>query len=134
MPDTTAARRIDEKIASLTDWRGETMARIREVVHEVDPDVVEDLKWKGTPVWSHDGMYASANAHKGKVKLTFHHGARLPDPRQLFNAGLGGNRWRAIDFREGDRVDTPALRALLRAAVKYAASHPVPRSRGSRDT
>ena len=86
----------------------------------------------GTPVWSHDGMYVLANAHKGKVKLQFFHGAQLPDPKQLFNAGLGGGKWRAIDFFEDDSIDTPALKALLRAAVKYNTKHVVPRSIGSR--
>ena len=86
---------------------------------------------EGTPVWSHEGMYANANAFKEKVKLTFFHGAELPDPGCLFNAGLGGKRWRAIDIRRGGAVDEPALRELLRAAVAYNAAHSVPRSRGS---
>jgi hypothetical protein len=98
----------------------------------VDPEVVEEWKWMGTPVWSHEGMYALANAHKGKVKLTFVHGARIPDPRKLFNAGLGGNQWRAIDVREGDRMDRTALKALLREAVAYNTTHTVPKSKGSR--
>lgn len=127
-----AAKRIDAKIASLGDWRGETMAAIRRMIHAVDPDVLEEWKWMGTPVWSHDGMYALANAHKDKVKLTFHHGAQLPDPKRLFNAGLGGNKWRAIDFHEGDAIDEPGLKALLRAAIAYNAKHSVPKSRGSR--
>jgi hypothetical protein len=128
----SASERIDEMIADLDDWRGERLAEIRALIHEVDPEVVEDWKWMGSPVWSHDGMYALANAHKGKVKLTFHHGAQLPDPEQLFNAGLGGNKWRAIDFREGDEIDKTALAALLRAAVAYNTTHSVPKSRGSR--
>jgi len=114
-----ASERIDKKIADLGDWRGERLAQIRRLIHEVDPDVVEEWKWMGSPVWSHDGMYALANPHKGKVKLTFFHGAKLSDPRKLFNAGLEGNTWRAIDFREGDAIDEPALKALLRAAVAY---------------
>ena len=97
-----------------------------------DPEVIEDWKWMGTPVWSHEGMYALANAHKDKVKLTFHHGAQLPDPKKLFNAGLGGNKWRAIDLREADKIDRSALKALLREAIAYNTTHPVPRSRGSR--
>ena len=129
---TSASERIDERIAELGDWRGERMAAIRALIHEVDPDVVEDWKWMGTPVWSHEGMYALANAHKDKVKLTFHHGAQLPDPKKLFNAGLGGNKWRAIDFREGEKIDKTALAALLRAAVAYNRKHAVPKSRGSR--
>jgi hypothetical protein len=109
------------------------LAEIRKLIHEVDPEVVEEWKWMGTPVWSHEGMYALANAHKDKVKLTFFHGAKLPDPKKLFNAGLGGNKWRAIDFREGDRMDKPALSALLREAVAYNAKHAVPKSKGSRE-
>lgn len=129
---TAAAGRIDMLIADLGDWRGTRLAEIRTLIHEADPEVVEEWKWMGTPVWSHEGMYALANAHKGKVKITFFHGAKLPDPRKLFNAGLDGNKWRAIDIREGDKLDTPALKALLREAVAYNTTHSVPRSRGSR--
>lgn len=127
-----AAERIDKLIADLRDWRGQRLAEIRALIHQVDPEVVEEWKWMGSPVWSHEGMYALANAHKDKVKLTFHHGAQLPDPRKLFNAGLSGNKWRAIDFREGDTIDKPALEALLREAIAYNATHSVPRSKGSR--
>lgn len=127
-----ASRRIDRKIADLDDWRGERLAEIRTLIHEVDPAVVEEWKWMGTPVWSHEGMYALANAHKDKVKLTFFHGAKLADPKQVFNAGLDGNKWRAVDFREADRIDKPALKALLREAVAYNTRHPVPKSKGSR--
>lgn len=126
-----ASERIDRMIADLGDWRGERLAAIRRLIHEVDPDVVEEWKWRGAPVWSHAGMYANANAFKDKVKLTFHHGARLRDPGGLFNAGLGGNKWRAIDFREGDRIDEAALKALLREAIDYNATHAVPKSKGS---
>jgi hypothetical protein len=129
----SASRLIDKRIGDLGDWRGERLAEIRALIHEVDPEVVEEWKWMGSPVWSHEGMYALANAHKDKVKLTFHHGAQLPDPRKLFNAGLGGSKWRAIDFREGDKIDETALKALLREAVRYNATHSVPKSRGSRD-
>jgi hypothetical protein len=128
----SASQRIDRKIASLGDWRGERLAQLRKLIHEVDPQVVEEWKWMGTPVWSHDGMYALANPHKDKVKLTFFHGAKLDDPANLFNAGMGGGKWRAIDFREGDKLDTRALKALLRAAIAYNATHSVPKSRGSR--
>jgi hypothetical protein len=128
----SASQRIDKKIADLGDWRGERLAEIRKLIHEVDPEVVEEWKWMGTPVWSHEGMYALANAHKEKVKLTFFHGAELPDPKKLFNASLDGNKWRAIDFREGDEIDKTALEVLLRAAVAYNTKHSVPRSRGSR--
>jgi hypothetical protein len=132
-PDAmSASRRIDEKIEKLGDWRGERLAEIRKLIHEVDPEVVEEWKWMGTPVWSHDGMYALANAHKDKVKLTFFHGAQLRDPKKLFNAGLGGNKWRAIDFLEGDEIDKAALEALLREAVAYNTKHSVPKSKGSR--
>lgn len=130
--DMSASTRIDKRIADLRDWRGEKLAEIRTLIHEVDPQVVEEWKWMGSPVWSHEGMYAVANAHKGKVKLTFFHGARLPDPRKLFNAGLQGNTWRAIDFREGDRINRTALKALLREAIAYNTTHSVPKSRGSR--
>jgi hypothetical protein len=128
----SASKRIDEQIAELGDWRGERLADIRKLIHEADPLVVEEWKWMGTPVWSHEGMYALANAHKNKVKLTFFHGAKLPDPKKLFNAGLGGNQRRAIDFYEGDKIDKAALKALLRRAVAYNTKHSVPKSRGSR--
>ena len=130
--DSSASKRIDKKIADLGDWRGERLAEIRTLIHEVDREVVEEWKWMGSPVWSHEGMYALANAHKDKVKLTFHHGARLADPKKLFNAGLGGNKWRAIDFREGDKMDKTALKALLREAVACNTKHSVPKSKGSR--
>lgn len=128
----SASERIDKRIASLGDWRGKRLAEIRKLIHEVDPEVVEDWKWMGTPVWSHDGMYVLANPHKDKVKITFFHGAKLPDPKKLFNAGLEGGKWRAIDLREGDKLDTTALKALLRAAVDYNTTYSVPKSKGSR--
>jgi hypothetical protein len=130
----SASGRIDELIANVGDWRGERLAEIRALIHEVDPEVVEEWKWMGSPVWSHEGMYALANAHKDKVKLTFFHGAELPDPKKLFNAGRGGNTWRAMDIREGDRIDKTALEALLREAVAYNTTHSVPKSRGTRAT
>ena len=130
--NTSASRRIDQHIADLGDWRGQRLSEIRRIIHDVDPDVVEEWKWMGTPVWSHEGMYALANAHKDKVKLTFHHGAQLPDPKKLFNAGLAGNKWRAIDIRVGDTIDEAGLKALLRAAIGYNRRHAVPKSRGSR--
>ena len=128
----SASKRIEQKIAVLDDWRGERLAELRKLIHEVDPEVVEDWKWMGTPVWSHDGMYVLANAHKDKVKITFFHGARLRDPGKLFNAGLTGNKWRAIDIRQGDKMDKRAMKALLREAVAYNTTHPVPKSKGSR--
>ena len=129
---TSASKRIDKAIADLDDWRGRRLAEIRALIHEVDPRVIEEWKWMGTPVWSHQGMYALANAHKDKVKLTFHHGAQLADPKKLFNAGLEGSKWRAIDFREGDKIDRIALKALLRKAVAYNSTHAVPKSKGSK--
>jgi hypothetical protein len=113
------SERIDQLIAGLTDWRGNTLASVRKTILEADREIIEEWKWMGSPVWSHDGMIAVGNAHKDKVKLTFSHGASLPDPDKLFNAGLGGNAWRAIDLFEGDRIDERALKNLVRAAVDY---------------
>jgi hypothetical protein len=128
----TAKKKIDQLMAKVGDWRGERLAELRALIHEVDPQVIEEWKWMGTPVWSHDGMYVLANPHKGKVKLQFFHGAKLADPEKLFNAGLGGATWRAIDFFEGDKIDKPALKALLRSAIAYNKTHAVARSKGSR--
>ncbi len=111
--------RIDQLIAKLTDWRGKTFASIRKSILEADREIIEEWKWMGSPVWSRHGIIAVANAHKEKVKLTFAHGARLPDPVKLFNAGLEGNAWRAIDFFEGDKINDRALKKLIRAAVDY---------------
>jgi hypothetical protein len=127
-----ASDRIDAKIAELGDWRGTRIAEIRKLIHQVNPEVVEDWKWMGTPVWSHDGMYALANAHKDKVKVTFVHGAKLADPKKLFNAGLDGNKWRAIDLREGQRIDEAAFKALLREAIAYNTESSVSKKRGAR--
>jgi hypothetical protein len=113
------SERIDELIAKLPDWRGKTLANIRKSILEADREIIEEWKWMGSPVWSHDGMIAVGNAHKDKVKLTFAHGASLPDPDKLFNAGLGGNAWRAIDLFEGDKINERALKTLVRAAVIY---------------
>src|SRR6266478_2163186 len=113
------SERIDELIAKLTDWRGKTFANIRKSILDADREIIEEWKWMGSPVWSHDGIIAVANAHKDKVKLTFSNGASLPDPDKLFNAGLGGNAWRAIDFFEGDKIKERALKNLVRAAVDY---------------
>jgi hypothetical protein len=113
------SERIDQLIAEITDWRGKTFARIRKIILEADREIIEEWKWMGSPVWSHGGIIAVANAHKGKVKLTFDHGASLPDPDKLFNAGLEGNQRRAIDFFEGDKVNERALKNLVRAAVDY---------------
>jgi len=113
------SERIDQLIAGLTDWRGNTLASIRKSILEADREIIEEWKWMGSPVWSRDGIIAVANAHKDKVKLTFAHGANLPDIDKLFNAGLGGNAWRAIDFFEGDKVNRHALKNLVRAAIDY---------------
>src|SRR5579864_2980708 len=119
VPVESASALIDEKIAKLTDWRGKTLARARGIIHQADPEILEEWKWMGSPVWSHHGIIAVGNAHKDKVKLTFSHGASLPDPDKLFNAGLGGSAWRAIDFFEGDKINERALKNLVRAAVDY---------------
>jgi hypothetical protein len=113
------SKRIDQLIAGLTDWRGKTLARIRKNILEADREIVEEWKWMGSPVWSRDGMIAVGNAHKEKVKLTFSQGASLTDPDKLFNAGLGGKAWRAIDFFEGDKVNESALKNLVRDAIDY---------------
>jgi hypothetical protein len=113
------SERIDQRIAQLTDWRGQTLASIRKIVLAADPEIIEEWKWMGSPVWSRDGVILVGNAHKDKVKLTFAHGARLPDPDKLFNAGLGGNAWRAIDLHEGDKINERELKNLVRAAVEY---------------
>ncbi|MFD1327167.1 DUF1801 domain-containing protein [Mycoplana ramosa] len=113
------SERIDQLIAELTDWRGKTFASVRKAILEADREIVEEWKWMGSPVWSRDGMIAVADAHKGKVKLTFAHGASLQDPDKLFNAGLEGNARRAIDFFEGDAVDEGALKNLVRAAIEH---------------
>jgi hypothetical protein len=115
----TPSQRIDQLIAELSDWRGKTLAAIRKAMLEADPAIIEEWKWMGSPVWSRDGMIAVGNAHKEKVKITFMHGARLPDPDKLFNAGLEGNKWRAIDFSKGDKINARALKNLIRAAIDY---------------
>ena len=113
------SERIDQLIAGLTDWRGKMLASVRKTILEADREIIEEWKWMGSPVWSHDGMIAVGNAHKDKVKLTFSHGASLPDPDKLFNAGFKGNTWRAIDFFEGDKINERALKNLVRDAVDY---------------
>jgi hypothetical protein len=115
----TPSEKIDQLIAGIADWRGKTFAGIRKAILAADREIIEEWKWMGSPVWSRDGIIAVANAHKGKVKLTFDHGARLADPEKLFNAGLEGNQRRAIDFTEGDKINERALKNLVRAAVAY---------------
>src|SRR5712664_3648318 len=113
------SERIDQLIAGLTDWRGKTLASIRKSILEADREIIEEGKWMGSPGWSQDGIMPGGKAHKAKVKLTFSHGASLPDPDKLFNAGLGGNAWRAIDLFEGDKINERALKNLIRAAVDF---------------
>jgi hypothetical protein len=108
---------IDKRIKDLKDWRGKTLARIREIIHEADPEVVEEWKWMGTPVWSHDGIICTGETYKSVVKMTFMKGAALDDPSGLFNSSLDGNVRRAIDIREGETIDKAALKTLIRAAV-----------------
>jgi hypothetical protein len=115
----TPSEKIDQLIAGIDDWRGKTFAAVRKVILDADREIAEEWKWMGSPVWYRDGIIAVANAHKGKVKLTFDKGAYLPDPGKLFNAGLDGNQRRAIDFLEGDKVPATALKNLVRAAIAY---------------
>ena len=127
--EPSASARIDERIADLGDWREETLRRIRTLIHDADPDVVEEMKWvkatnPGTPTWEHDGIICTGEPYKAVVKLTFAKGASLPDPAELFNASLEGNTRRAIDIREGEKVDARAFKALIRAAVDLNVSGP----------
>ncbi|CAI2933343.1 DUF1801 domain-containing protein [Aminobacter niigataensis] len=112
-----ASRQIDEKITALDDWRGQTLARIRALIRQADPEVVEEVKWRGVPVWSHAGIICTGETYKNAVKMTFAKGASVEDPKGLFNSSLEGNTRRAIDFHEGDTIDEEALKALIRAAV-----------------
>jgi hypothetical protein len=113
----SASAIIDEKINELADWRGKTFARVRKIIHDADPEVVEELKWRGTPVWSHAGIICTGETYKKIVKLTFAKGAGLDDPSGLFNSSLEGNVRRAIDIHEGDKLNEAALKKLIRAAV-----------------
>ena len=113
------SERIDELIAKLTGWRGNALAAIRKTILAADREIIEEWKWMGSPVWSRDGIIVVAIVLKDKVKLTFSHGAHLPDPDKLFNAGLGGNQWRAIDLFEGAKINERALKNLVRAAIEY---------------
>ena len=112
-----ASELIDRKIIELGDWRGETLSRMRELIKDADPDVVEEWKWMGTPVWSHDGIICTGESYKSVVKLTFAKGASLKDPAKLFNSSLDGNVRRAIDIHEGEEVDAGAFKVLIRAAI-----------------
>jgi hypothetical protein len=118
----SASELISKRIAELRDWRGETLGRMRTLVKEADPDVVEEWKWMGTPIWSHDGIICTGESYKNVVKLTFARGASLKDPARLFNSSLDGNTRRAIDIHEGEAVDASAFRALVRQAVALNSS------------
>jgi hypothetical protein len=115
----TPSEHIDKLIAETTDWRGDTLASVRKAILKADPEIVEEWKWMGSPVWYRDGIIVVGNAHKKHVKLTFANGAHIADPDKLFNNGLAGNKWRSIDFFEGDKVNAPALTNLIRAAIEY---------------
>jgi hypothetical protein len=118
----SASELISKRIAELGDWRGDTLGRMRKLIKEADPDVVEEWKWRGTPVWSHDGIICTGESYKNAVKLTFAKGASLKDPARLFNASLDGNARRAIDIHEGEQVDASAFKALVRQAVALNSS------------
>lgn len=115
--EISAPQRIDQRIAELGDWRGDTLSRIRALIKQADPEVIEEWKWRGVPTWYHDGILCTGETYTDKVKMTFARGAALDDPSKLFNASLEGNVRRAIDFHEGDAIDEEALKALVRAAV-----------------
>jgi hypothetical protein len=120
--DSSPSRLIDERIRELGDWRGEMLSRLRALIRQADPGIVEDWKWRGVPVWYHNGMICTGETYKTTVKMTFAKGAALEDPAGLFNASLDGNTRRAIDFREGDKIDEEALKALVKAAVRLNTS------------
>jgi hypothetical protein len=117
LDDEAAATNISRRIQELAGWRGATLAHVRELIHAADPDVVEQWKWRGTPVWSHDGIICTGESYRQVVKLTFARGASIKDPQQLFNSSLAGNTRRAIDLREGEQLDAAAFQRLIRAAV-----------------
>jgi len=124
----TPSQLIDARIKELRDWRGETLARIRILIKQADPEVIEEWKWRGVPVWSHAGIICTGETYKSVVKMTFAKGASLADPSKLFNSSLEGNTRRAIDFHEGDKIDEKALKALIRAAVALNTSSAARRS------
>ncbi|WP_353067074.1 DUF1801 domain-containing protein [Tunturibacter psychrotolerans] len=117
IPMESASALIDERIKELGDWRGETLAHLRKLIHDADPDIVEEWKWMGTPVWSHDGIVCTGESYKQIVKLTFARGASIEDPKKLFNSSLEGNTRRAIDVREGEKINEAAFKKLICAAV-----------------
>lgn len=116
---SSPSKLIDARIKELSDWRGEMFARVRSIIHEVDPEVIEEWKWRGVPVFEHDGIICTGETYKAVVKLTFAHGASLADPSRLFNSSLEGNMRRAIDIHEGEKINEKALKALVRAAVEF---------------
>lgn len=128
--DLSAAERIDARVAELGDWRGERLAEFRKLIHEAEPDVTEEWKWRGTPVWEYNGIFAVGDAFKNKVKLTFHSGAMLRDANKVFNAGLSGNKWRAIDSFEADEIDKSAFKKLVREAVSYNTKQLLSKAKG----
>jgi hypothetical protein len=136
--DGDASARIDRTIAELRDWRGETLGRLRALIHEADPDIVEEVKWvkpsnpAGVPTWSHDGIVCTGEVYKSTVKLTFANGASVEDPAGLFNSSLGGNTRRAIDIHEGEQVDERAFKALVRAAADLNADRAEARAKAKR--
>jgi hypothetical protein len=130
-PNTEAASaKITERIQELGDWRGETLAHVRQLIHDADPDIQEEWKWRGVPVWSHDGIVCTGESYRQVVKLTFARGASIDDPKRLFNSSLEGNTRRAIDIREGEKIDEAALKQLIRVAV--AANSAVVAQRGAK--
>lgn len=131
----SASARIDARIGELADWRGKTLAKVREVIHQADPEIVEEWKWRGTPVWSHGGIVCTGETYKNHIRMTFAKGAALKDPAGVFNSGLHGNAWRAIEIHENDKVDEAALKDLIRAAVALnlkGKRKPEPRAGGRR--
>jgi hypothetical protein len=129
-----ASKLIDQKIASLSDWRGPMLKAIRALIHHVDPGILEEWKWMGTPVWNHDGIVCLANAHTHHVKVTFPKGAKLPDPRHVFNAELTGKAWRAIDLAQGAALDAEGFKGLVRAAIALNGLKPAARKPDARSS
>ena len=135
VPPESASAFIDAKIKELGDWRGKTLAKVREIIHQADPEIVEECKWRGTPVWSHGGIVCTGETYKKAVKMTFAKGAALKDPSRLFNSSLEGNVRRAIDIHEGEKINEAALKDLIRAAVALnlmGKSKPKPRAASSK--
>jgi hypothetical protein len=135
VPAESASAFIDRRIKELGDWRGKTLAKVREIIHQADPEIVEEWKWMGTPVWSHGGIVCTGETYKNVVKMTFAKGAALKDPSRLFNSSLDGNARRAIDIHESDKIDAAALQDLIRAAVALnlkGKSKPKPRRASSK--